>query len=278
MEALVLLRVELRLGVFRDHDVAPAFGDEARDLEVLVMGRDFGAGEVGEHEGLVGAARILDDAHVGLVEVVERPELVLHLHVNERDLAERRVGGQEVGDERASGTAGDAAHGHVEPVVLEVGRHLLPGGRDELDLPAVDLGHRLDDVNVVARVAGILLHREWPVVARRADAKRVVLNDVVESFARCGGNGAKGGEGCDGAGEGCECACVHDCFETKKRQSASAAGSDEDGSGQRGAGAAGMRREGANPECRQSGVSLRRPPSWRARREWRDRPRTRPWR
>ena len=217
MEALVLLRVELRLGVFRDHDVAPAFGDEARDLEVLVMGRDFGAGEVGEHEGLVGAARILDDAHVGLVEVVERPELVLHLHVNERDLAERRVGGQEVGGERASGTAGDAAHGHVEPVVLEVGRHLLPGGRDELDLPAVDLGHRLDDVNVVARVAGILLHREWPVVARRADAKRVVLNDVVESFARCGGNGAKGGEGCDGAGEGRECACVHDCFETKKK-------------------------------------------------------------
>lgn len=88
VKLLVLPGVLKRLSRFRDHHVALAGCNEARDFEILVVGGDLGLREVCEHVLLVGAAGVLDDAHVRLVEVLGLFEAILVLDIDERHLAE----------------------------------------------------------------------------------------------------------------------------------------------------------------------------------------------
>ena len=203
MQARVGLGVVQGFVGFGDHHVALAFGDQRGDLGVLVVRADLGGLEVGQHIGFVGAAGVLDDAHGGLVHRVHAGVFGLVGRAHQGHFAERGVAGQHVKNAHAVDVAGDAAHGHVKLVALQVLHQVGPGGGHVFDLHAQLLGHGFDHVDVVAAVARVGLDGKRAVVAGRAHADDLGLHDLVEPWAGlCGlAEGEGGGHGGCGHGE-----------------------------------------------------------------------------
>ena len=160
--------------------------------------------QIGQHIGFVGATGVLDDTHAGLVQRISGGELGFVCRAHQRHFAKRCVARQHVHQSDAVHVAGDATHGHVELVGLQVFHQVGPRGLHIFHLHTQLFGHGFDQVDVMARKPGVGLDGKRAVVAGCADTDHLGLHDLVEARAGLCGLGESQAD-CHGGNSKGEC-------------------------------------------------------------------------
>ena len=155
---------------FSDHNAAFVFGNQTGDFYIFFVRADLCRFQIFQHKGFVRFPKILDAPYFGLVQVFKRHVLGLFSSTDQSRLTQRRIAWKRFDVANPPHISGNAADSQFKFSCLNVFHQVGPRGRHTLDLDAHLLDHAFDDIDVMARQAGLALDIERAVVSRRADA------------------------------------------------------------------------------------------------------------